>query len=294
VPVYARGMTSVGIVSPGAMGSAVGRVLAAGGSRVVATVDGRSARTVGLAEGIELLPALADVVAASEIVLSIVPPAAARAVAAAIARAAAETGARPLVADLNATAPETAREVAGLLHEAGLAAVDGSISGPPPRAPGSTVVYLSGPVAARVAALPAPGLELRDVGGPVGRASAVKMSTASFYKGHTAVFAQALRAAHANGVLELVLDDLGQQHPRLVADASRLRQSIASKSGRYVGEMEEISRAQEETGLAPELFAAFALVYERLSRTEAAGRSPEQVDPQASLEDVLRALDPAD
>ena len=220
-------MTTVGIVSPGAMGSALGRVFAAGGSRVVATTDGRSARTARLAEGIELLPSLADVVSAADIVLSVVPPVAVRAVAAAIGRAASTTGASPLVADLNATAPSTMREVAGTLAAAGLHAVDGAISGPPPNAPGTTVVYLAGPEAARVASLPAPGLQLRLVGGPVGQASAVKMSTASFYKGQTAVLAQALRAAHANGVLDVVLDDLGSAYAGLVANAPRLLQSVA-------------------------------------------------------------------
>ena len=67
-------VTTVGIVSPGAMGSAVGRVLAAGGSRVVATLEHGARGPAQLAEGIELLPSLDDVVAASQVVLSIVPP----------------------------------------------------------------------------------------------------------------------------------------------------------------------------------------------------------------------------
>ena len=37
------------------MGSALGRAWAAGGARVVATVDGRSERTRELAHGLELL-----------------------------------------------------------------------------------------------------------------------------------------------------------------------------------------------------------------------------------------------
>jgi len=283
-------VTTVGIVSPGAMGSALGRVLAAGGARVVATTDGRSARTARLADGLERLPSLADVVSASEIILSVVPPGVVREVAIAIAKAASATRTSPLVADLNATAPSTMREVASLLAGAGLGTVDGSISGPPPRAPGTTVVYLSGPRAERVASLPAPGLELRLVGETVGRASAVKMSTASFYKGQTAVFAQALRAAHANGVLELVLEDLGSRHGGLVADAPRLLQSIAAKAGRYVAEMDEISLSQEDVGLPPELFAALATVYAEISRTGAA-KAPEQIDLRAPLEDVLESLE---
>ena len=78
------------IVSPGAMGSAVGAGYAADGHRVVATVAGRSERTAALAgpAGLELLPDLDAVVAESALVLSIVPPDRAGATAAAIAAAA--------------------------------------------------------------------------------------------------------------------------------------------------------------------------------------------------------------
>jgi 3-hydroxyisobutyrate dehydrogenase-like beta-hydroxyacid dehydrogenase len=284
-------MVTVGIVSPGAMGSAVGRVLVAGSARVVATIAGRSTRTAQLAEGIELLPNLDDVVAASDTILSIVPPGAALDVATAIAGAAERAGVGPLVADLNAIAPATMDAVAARLGEAGLAAVDGSISGPPPRLAGTTIVYLSGPRAAEVGNLDAPGLELRVVGEAIGTASAIKMSTASFYKGRAALFAQALRAAHANGVLAPVLDDLRRHFPDLVDEAPRLLQSVAARSGRYVGEMEEIAASQARAGLTPDLFRAYAIVYLRLSGTVAARRSPEQVDAAASLEDVLFELD---
>ena len=120
-------MNTVGIVSPGAMGSAVGHVLAAGGAKVVATLEQRSSRTAALAEGLELLPSLDAVVEASQVVLSIVPPGEALEVAASLADAAMRTGARPIVADLNAIAPSTMEAVAARLASSGLEAVDGSI-----------------------------------------------------------------------------------------------------------------------------------------------------------------------
>ena len=81
------------------------------------------------------------------------------------------------------------------LAAAGLELVDGSISGPPPWTAGTTRVYLSGPRAAEVAALPFDGVDAIVVGTRVGAASAVKMSTASVYKGTSALLLQALRAA---------------------------------------------------------------------------------------------------
>jgi 3-hydroxyisobutyrate dehydrogenase-like beta-hydroxyacid dehydrogenase len=270
------------------MGSAIADALARGGVRVVATLAGRSERTASLAGSapIELLPDLEAVVRESGVVLSIVPPESARSVAADVARAAQRERAAPLLADLNAIAPATARELAGT----GLELVDGSISGPPPWKPGTTRVYLSGPRAAEVAALPFEGVERIVVGGEVGAASAVKMSTASVYKGTTALLAQALRAAHENGVLEHVLDDLRTAAPELVANVERRLAVSATKAGRYVGEMGEIAATQEAAGLTPALFEAIAEVFEAMAETPLAGASPEDVSAHPALADVLERL----
>src|SRR5687767_2441068 len=152
--VYGLAMETVGIVSPGAMGSAVGTAYVADGHRVVATVAGRSERTAGLAARaeIELVPDLDTVVLESALVLSIVPPDQAAATAVAIAAAAERTGTRPLVSDWNAVSPATVRELERILAGAGLELVDGSISGGPPRAAYTTRVYLAGPGAEALAA----------------------------------------------------------------------------------------------------------------------------------------------
>ena len=262
-------MQTVGIVSPGAMGSAVGAAYRAGGSRAVATVAGRSARTRGLAEraGLELLPDLDAVVADSDVVLSIVPPGEAGATAAAIAAAAGRTGSHPLVADWNAVSPATVRELDQLLAEAGLELVDGSISGGPPRSDYRTRVYFSGASAARLAASAPPWLDARLVGDEVGLASAVKMCTASMYKGSSALLAHALLTAHAHGVLPQVLDDLGDSFPTQIDRAARQLAVSATKADRYVGEMREIAATQATVGLTPALFEAMAEVWEAIARS---------------------------
>ena len=130
----------------------------------------------------------------ADVVLSIVPPAEAESVAAALA------GAR-LFADLNAISPATApADLAG-----------GRRLDLRPARPGSRHdADLPLRAAAReVAALPFEGVEVVVVGDEAGAASAVKMSTASVYKGSAALLTQALRAADHYGVLEHVLDDLG-------------------------------------------------------------------------------------
>ena len=131
-----------------------------------------------------------------------------------------------------------------MLDAAGLELVDGSISGGPPRADYRTRVYLSGARAAELADAGPAWLDLRVVGAEVGLASAVKMCTASVYKGHTALLAHALATAHANGVLAEVLDDLHDSFPRQIDRAARLLAVSTTKAGGYVGEMHEIAATQ--------------------------------------------------
>jgi 3-hydroxyisobutyrate dehydrogenase-like beta-hydroxyacid dehydrogenase len=293
---------TVGVVSPGAMGSALADALARGGARVVATLAGRSERTVRLAgrAPLELLPDLGAVLREADVVLSIVPPEAARSVADEVARllrtlrppaeqddpcGSEPRSGLPLFVDLNAIAPATVRAIGAT----GVALVDGSISGPPPWKPG-TRVYLSGPRAEEIAALPFEGVERIVVGDEIGSASAVKMSTASVYKGTTALLAQALRAAHANGVLEHVVADLRAGSPQLVANVERRMAVAASKSDRYVGEMREIAATQEVAGLTPALFEAVAEIYEEMAATPLAQASPEEVPREPQLAEVLDRL----
>jgi 3-hydroxyisobutyrate dehydrogenase-like beta-hydroxyacid dehydrogenase len=283
---------TVGIISAGAMGSAVGAAYRAGGHRVVTTVAGRSERTVDLAgaAGLELLPDLGRVVAEADLVLSIAPPDQARTIAEDVVAAAERTGARPLVSDWNAISPATAQEVAGILLAAGLELVDGSISGGPPRADYRTRVYVSGARATELADSGPAWLDVRVVGAEVGLASAVKMCTASVYKGHTALLAHALVTAHATGVLAEVLDDLRDSYPRQIDRAARLLAVSTTKAGRYVGEMREIAATQASAGLTPALFEAMAEVYGRLAETELAAEAPESIPPEPALEDVLDRL----
>jgi len=286
----ARTVRTIAIVSPGAMGAALGRAWAAGGSRVVATVQGRSERTAALATGLELLPDLEAVVATVDLVVSICPPAAADAVLRSVIDAARATGSTPLLLDANAVSPDRVSGLAERAAAAGLELVDGTLSGGPPEPDSDTMLYLSGVRAAEVARVPALGLRRRIVGDRVGQASAVKMCTASVYKGTTAVWAQALQTAQALGVLAPVLDDLAEELPAQVEGAARRVAVAAAKSGRFVDEMESIATTQRAAGVSPELFEGMAAVYRRLATTPLAALSPEEARGLTDLREVLSRL----
>ena len=166
---------------------------------------------------------------------------------------------RGSLVDLNAVSPETARRISR--------EVDGSISGPPPTGPGTTR-----------------DLPLRPAGGR-GRRAAVRRRAGRRGRGRRRprlcredehrigvqglgrAPAQALRAADSYGVLEHVLDDLGE----LASGAGRRIARAAAKADRYVGEMREISAAQAAAGLDPALFEAMAKVYARSRRRRSGG-----------------------
>ncbi|GIG63829.1 6-phosphogluconate dehydrogenase [Phytomonospora endophytica] len=276
----------MGIVGAGFMGAGVGRALLDGGAHVVTGVAGRSERTRRLIAdaGLTTVDRLDDVLDAADVILSIVPPAAALAVAGEVAGAVARTGRTPLFADLNAIAPPTVEAVADLLAD--LDVVDGSISGPPPdRSPGATV-YFSGPRAAEIAGLPWNGsIEPVIVSDRIGAASAVKMCTASVYKGLGALMTNALATAHTHGVVDLVVGDLG----RMLDPVDKVALS-ASKADRFVGEMLEIAATQRDAGLSPALFEAVAEVWRAVATTELAHTAPEDVGRNADAQAVVRRL----
>lgn len=282
------------MVGAGHMGSGLGWALREGGHDVITSLARRSARTARLSTdaGLRIVPRPVDVIAQADVILVVTPPGAALAAASDIAamaatpdasqRLARAEAARPLVVDLNATAPATSRAVSEVIGGAGLDFVDGSISGPPPTVRPGANIYLSGPRAADIASLNWKHVNPVVVGEHIGAASAIKMCTASVYKGLMGLMTQAMRAASAHGVLDAVMANLGEDFgsPYEVALA-------ATKAHRYVPEMREIARAQAAVGLTPNLFEAFADVWADVAGTPLADGKPESVKRSISPQEVV-------
>jgi len=232
-------------------------------------------------------------VAAAQIVVSVGPPDRAVEIAGTIAASARRAGVTPLVADLNAISPMTVSRIAtDVLAPAGIELVDGAISGPPPSSSGRTIIYLAGRSARRIADLDAPEVDPRVVGDRPGQASAVKMCTASVYKGFTGLLVQAMLTADAHDCVDVVLADLADVYRGIEDWTGRRLAMAASKSGRWVGEMREIAATQAAAGARPELFDAMARVWEMVSETPLAQHTPELAAGDRSLAAVLADLRP--
>lgn len=256
----------VAVISPGAMGSAVAERLSQHGLTVRTMLAGRSSATADRARAAGMMDANAAEIAACDFILSIVPPGEARGLAERLAPALHEAARKPVYVDCNALNPATVLGIARIIEEAGAEFVDAGIIGPPPD-PGSqkTRIYLSGDAAARVAALEAYGLSMPIQPGPIGAASALKMSYAGITKGFTALGAAMMLAASRAGTAEDVKAELQMSQPALLGWLTRQMPRMYSKAYRWVAEMEEIAAFTGEDPAAREFFQAAARLYERIA-----------------------------
>jgi 3-hydroxyisobutyrate dehydrogenase-like beta-hydroxyacid dehydrogenase len=256
---------TIGVLHPGAMGSAVGAHAVAAGRRVVWASEDRSEATEARAsaDGLEDLTWVNGVVNQSELILSICPPAAAEDVANEVAG----LGFRGIYADCNAVAPATARSVAAIVEASGATYVDGGIIGGPPRREQTTRLYLSGEGAAKTKSLLGEGpLEIISIEGGPGAASALKMAYAAWTKGTSALLADIHALALAEGIHDDLVREWSRSQPALLARSDRGLPTAAAKAWRFVGEMEEIAKTFGDSGLPDGFHLAAAEVYRRLER----------------------------
>ena len=269
-------MTVVGLLHPGAMGAALGAQLRETGHDVVWASEGRSPETARRAADAGLRDAgtIESLAGASDLVLSVCPPHAARDVAAQAA------GRVALFVDANAVSPATARDVAAAIAGAGGRAVDGGLIGPPPGLDTSVSLLLSGAGAEDVARLfDGTRVRARVVGTEIGAASATKMAYAGWTKGSAALLLAVRGFARAEGVEDALLAEWAISHPGLDERSAGAARGAAGKAWRWVGEMEEIAASLAADGLPGGFHEAAAQLYERLA-----------AEPGDDLEAVLDAL----
>ena len=283
---------TVAILSPGDMGHAVGRALGKHGLRVITCLTRRSQRTAGLAQqaGIEDVPTLEEVVRQADLVMSILVPAQASDLARQVAEALKSTDADTLFADCNAVSPKTTRDIGDTISSAGGRFIDAGIVGGPPSDTESPRIYVSGPHAELMAELDGKGIQVRPIGGDVGRASGLKMCYAAMTKGTSALQLAILTTAERLGLTgELCAEWEGSQAEalkRMNAQVPRL--PVTAR--RWTGEMEEIAATFEQVGVTPHFHLGAAEMYRLLGLTSMADETPETLDRNRPREQTVATL----
>ena len=277
-------MTTIGILHPGEMGSAVGAAARAGGARVIWASAGRgpATRKRADADGLEDVATLARLARESEIILSVCPPAHA----ADVAREVAALRFGGTFVDGNAIAPATTRAVGEIVPAAGARFVDGGIIGPPPRKAGEARLYLSGRDAAAVAAVfKGTTLEAIVLEGPIGAASAIKMAYGGWNKGSQALLLAIRALAAHEGVDAALVAEWARSQPDVTARSERAVSANVRKAWRFVGEMEENAAAFEAAGLPPGFHEAAGEIFRRLAGWKDTATPP-------SMAEVAKTLAP--
>jgi 3-hydroxyisobutyrate dehydrogenase-like beta-hydroxyacid dehydrogenase len=256
----------IAIIGTGAMGSAVAQRLVAHGCRVITELEGRSAASRQRARDAGMTAATRDQLATADFVLSIVPPAVATLVAEQLAPLLAAAARKAVYVDCNAVSPKTVGAIAAVIAPTGWAFADAGIIGLPPSEPGHTVFYASGAAARRCAALGEYGLDVRVLDGPVGAASALKMSYAGMTKGVTAICTAMLLAASRAGAADALRAELSDSRPELLDWSRRNVPRMFPKAYRWVAEMEEIAEFAADDPATQQIYRGIARLYERLAR----------------------------
>jgi 3-hydroxyisobutyrate dehydrogenase-like beta-hydroxyacid dehydrogenase len=260
-------MPTVAIIAQGAMGAGIARRLTATGVTVLTCLEGRSQASADRAVSAGMQAVTPEEAARAEILLSVLPPVEALALAEHYAPLL-----RPgtIYADCNAISPALAERIGEVLQPSGCAYVDAGIIGGPPREDGYTPkIYASGPHAAKLVALEAHGLLIPVLDGPVGAASALKMCYAGITKGLTAIGSAMFLAATRAGAAEALHAEIAQSQPTLLPWLGRFIPSMYDKACRWVGEMEEIAAFLGNGRGESAIYEGAAKLYVRLAADNA-------------------------
>src|ERR1700734_861118 len=152
----------VAVIAPGMMGAAVGKRLADNGVKVLTSLKGRSEETATRAKAAGMTATGDEEIAASDFILSILPPGDAVALAERFQPALKASNPKPVYFDCNAINPKTVDRVAAVIAPTDCPFVDSGIIGSPPKPDDAGPrFYASGPAAQRFATLRDYGLDIR-------------------------------------------------------------------------------------------------------------------------------------
>ncbi len=282
----------IAILSPGDMGHGVGKVLAERGYTVITCLAGRSQRTreLAAAAGFGDVPSLEDVVLKADLIMSILVPSQAVALATEVAQAMRATGTSRPFADCNAVSPRSASAIAAIIAGAGGDYIDAGIIGSSPAGGAVPRIYTSGPGAGLMDELDGAGVAVRNLGRSIGRASAIKMCYASMTKGTNALRVAMLAAADSLGLYDELLEELGQSQGGTLSQMESGIPDLPANAGRWIGEMEEIAETFEQAGITPRFHQGAAEMFRLLAATPFADESPETIDSGRTLQETIRAI----
>jgi 3-hydroxyisobutyrate dehydrogenase-like beta-hydroxyacid dehydrogenase len=263
---------TVAIVAQGAMGAGVAGRLVERGLRVVTSLSGRSDASAKRAKAAGMVAVSDQECAQADFFLSICPPSEALALAQKMAALIATSSKKPIYVDCNAVSPPSKVAIGEVILKTGAPFVDVGIIGLPPKEGTSPFLHASGPEAAKFGVLNDFGIKVNVIEGPVGAASALKMSYAGITKGISALGSMMMLAATRAGVADRLRIELDRSHPAFITNFQRAIPDMFDKAYRFDGEMKEIADFVGEDPQARQMYQAISEFYTRIAADHAGKR----------------------
>lgn len=280
----------------GAMGQRWTELLKPRGIEVTTTVEGRGKATADAAKrlGAKILPSVDEVVAESDIVVSLVAPEAAEEVGMKVADALKRTGSKPIFVECNATAPDRTRRIGKAIMDAGGRYVDGCVVGPASRLGHDwSVCYLSGEPAPELAALIGDAFPVHVFDDGIDTVSGFKMTYASFNRGLGSLLVESFIMAERYGALDNVLTYMYKRFPDIMKQMDYYLPGMPAQAVRRVGEMLDVAGTMEARGMQPSMVPQAVKILRAIAQADL-----KEVDPKASnreqVAQVIRIMSEAD
>jgi 3-hydroxyisobutyrate dehydrogenase-like beta-hydroxyacid dehydrogenase len=285
-------MHTIAILYPGDMGHNVGRVLLEDNFTVLTTLGGRSERTRRLTNeaGITVLPSMVEVVERADVVLSIIPPTAAKTVASDFVAAVQKTNSRPLFVDANAISPMATQEVGEIIFTSGSPYLDACIIGPANNVRGRCTFYVSGWPANTFEAQLGKSLRTHILGDRIGQASAFKMTFSGLNKGLAALLYELTVAGAEFGFLDELLHRYKALLPGVMEALEWLVPTYPMHAARRADEMAELAETLEHFGFSSAMARGTQNTLAAVGQLRLAERFPERGEHGWTMRDVLDML----
>ncbi len=260
--------STIGILYPGEMGSAFGKLLCEAGFRVITTVEGRSPRTRRLCHEGELcvVDSLSELLDRSDVVISLVSPGAALSVARDVAAEIDRSSRTLLYIDANSISPMTVARISEVLCRATVDFVDASIFGLSSQ-PQRGTLYLSGSRAKEISGLFEPIMRVKVAGDMPGQASALKMIVSGIPKGLSALFLETMLFAQNMHLLSEAIEACDEIYPSIMEVVRRMLPTYPQHAARRCEELQEVEETMLISGLTPRIVRAVREVTSGLAST---------------------------
>lgn len=219
---------------------------------------GAAVRAALAARNIPAAATNADAIRDADIVVSAVT---AKQVAAAAEATAPHMTPGQIFLDINSASPGAKRAAAKSVTAAGADYVEAAVMSNVPPHGHRVPMFLAGKKADAAAALMAPfGMDVTAVGPEIGQASSIKMIRSVMVKGLEALFVESLTAAHRAGVVDKVIESLGESFPGMDwrGKAGYHLGRVALHAARRADEMEEVAETLRDIGIPPTMAEATA------------------------------------